>query len=131
MAFHEVVLSTAGSFPAVAAVETSLSRLRAVYARLGLQADMGAILPRAFLAAGMRPATTLSSRLEADGLGFCPAWLAGIVASAVPMMEATGVATAAAVDVPTLESRIRSEVEAAGATMLAPLMVGAVGRIAG
>ncbi|HZF79514.1 MAG TPA: methyltransferase domain-containing protein [Rubrivivax sp.] len=56
-----------------------------------------------------------------------PALLSGVVNSLLPQIVASGVATAAQVDMATLQSRIAQEVRAARAVILPPVLAGAWG----
>jgi hypothetical protein len=67
--------------------------------------------------------------LDACGEGFCPAWVSTTVRSLLPRMEALGVATAAEIDIDTLEARMRVELREAQALHVGPLMVGAWARV--
>jgi hypothetical protein len=60
--------------------------------------------------------------------GQLPAWMAETVRSLLPRMEALGIATAAAVDVDTLEQRLREEVARMHGFAVSPLMYGAFAR---
>lgn len=86
-----------------------------VYARAGLDANMGLRLHRIFLDAGL-PAPHM--HLDA-AVGGTPEWpgfeyMAGLVRTLLPRMTALGVATEEEVDVDTLADRLRSEAVATG-----------------
>lgn len=57
-----------------------------------------------------------------------PALLSGVVHSLLPQIVASGVATAAQIDIATLQSRIAGAARAAGAVVLPPVLAGAWGR---
>jgi SAM-dependent methyltransferase len=57
-----------------------------------------------------------------------PALLSGVVNSLLPQIVGSGVATAAQIDMATLQHRIAQEVRAAGAVILPPVLAGAWGR---
>ena len=52
-------------------------------------------------------------------------YLATVTRTQLPLMERTGVASAAEVDVATLAARLRDEVVAADATVVPPPLIGA------
>ena len=69
--------------------------------------------------------------LAEDGhnLAAGPVTLAGIIRTVLPLMEQTGVATAADVGVETLQQRLSDEVAAAGAVLAHPMLLSAWGTI--
>jgi len=65
----------------------------------------------------------------ADPLG--PALFAGVLRSLAPRIHASGIATEAELDLPTLQERIGHDLRDAGAVVALPTVVGAFGRRAG
>jgi hypothetical protein len=95
------------------------------FERAGLDPELGARLGTDVLpAAGLDPATAFGIQPflpPADGARM----VAGIVRTMLPVIERTGVATAAEIDVTTLDTRIARELRERHARFAAPALVGA------
>jgi ubiquinone/menaquinone biosynthesis C-methylase UbiE len=126
VAFHEFDVTRATSEPHVPLLERSATRvveaLRCGHAdpRMGLrlaQTFREAQLPTPRMIAHARVGTFADAALFLQ--------LAGITRTLLPVMEKHGIATAAEVDVDTLAERLQRAVQAADATVVAPLFVGA------
>lgn len=124
--FHEFVGSRSESSPKCDVVEQSLSWIRRALTLAGANFDMGYALHSAFVNAGLpAPQLKMEARIGAgpDYQGYRT--IAEVVRTLMPVIERTGIATAAEVDIDTLEERMRSEVVSAGAVLVAPPFVGA------
>jgi SAM-dependent methyltransferase len=104
--------------------------VREAMTRAGGHHRMGLKLRGAFLDAGL-PAPTLRSEQDlgggADWLGYDN--LALVVRSLLPVIVATGAATAAELEVDTLADRLRSQLIATGGVAASPPFVGAWSRV--
>jgi ubiquinone/menaquinone biosynthesis C-methylase UbiE len=116
--------------PPVPVFERTVHILREAMARAGVHTRMGVELHGAFLAAGL-PAPRLRSEQDvgatADWIGFDN--FALVMRSLLPVIEATGTATAAELDVDTLADRLRAELIEVGGVAGHPPLVGAWARI--
>ncbi|MBX6722068.1 MAG: class I SAM-dependent methyltransferase [Dactylosporangium sp.] len=128
--FQEMDLTEAISDPPCPLYDSTLDRVRQTLRRVGADPRTGLKLPRFFAAAGLpTPRLILGARVETGPDTQAYAQVVGIVRTLLPLMEQTGVATAADVDVDTLADRLRAEVTAAGATIVSPHYIGAWTRL--
>lgn len=126
VAFQEMDMGSFTSAPTCPLVETTGDRIRQTFARAGLDYRTGLSLGRTFVAAGLPVPTMLQmARVEGgEGSPLYP-WMEQTVRTLLPLMERTGVASAAEVDVDTLASRLRQEVVANQAVVVPPPFIGA------
>ena len=130
IAFHEFDLDGAKSEPPCELYEVTLQRVRRTFQRAGVEQRMGLKLPRVFEEAGLPPPhLMLHGRAEFGPESAAYEQLSGIVRTVLPLIERTGVATAAEVDVETLTVRLRAEAVARKATLVAPIFIGAWTRV--
>jgi hypothetical protein len=114
------------SHPPAALWDATVALLQSAFVRAGLRARFGLELFGAFVAAGLGEPQL---RSEHD-LGGGAKWsgyvvLAETIRSLLPVIEATGLATAADVDPDTLADRLRADVVATGGVAVSPALVGA------
>ena len=96
------------------------------YNALGAEMQMGMKLPAVFQEAGLPvPDTRVESRLVTDPDSPYYRLTAEFFRMLLPTMERLGIATAAEVDVDTLEARLRAEIRAFGSIVMTPPLVGA------
>ena len=96
------------------------------YIALGAEMQMGMKLPIVFQQAGLpMPETRVESRLVADADSPYYRLIAEFFRMLLPTMERLGIATAAEVDVDTLEARLRAEIRAFGSVVMTPPLVAA------
>ena len=110
----EFDLRSARSLPSTPLVGQALLWLSQAFARAGIEPTLGSRLWAVLQDAGLRPLgmTGIQPHFgpeDPDG----PAMLAGIVRTALPLIERTGVATAAEVGADTLQQRLSDELAAA------------------
>jgi ubiquinone/menaquinone biosynthesis C-methylase UbiE len=99
------------------------------YVALGAEMQMGMKLPSVLQQAGLpMPKTRVESRLVRDADSPYYRLIAEFIRTLLPAMECLGVATAAEVDVDTLEERIRTEIHGQGTIVMTPPLVGAWAR---
>jgi SAM-dependent methyltransferase len=120
----EFDMPVARAEPSCVSVAQTRAWVIEAFRRGGMNPALGARLGSVLRLAGLAKPVVLGlqSYLDpADGARF----LAGIAATLLPLMERTGVASAAEVNISTLQSRLEAEMVAAGSVMLPPTLVGA------
>jgi SAM-dependent methyltransferase len=130
VAFQEVDVGVGAlSFPRCPTQEQCAERIQATYRAGGIHVRMGARLFGVFRDAGLsEPTMRLDARIGGgpDFPGY--AHLAWLVRSLLPMIERFGIATAAEVDIETLEDRLRTEAVAGGGVFVSAPFIGAWAR---
>lgn len=126
IAFQEFDLASVTSEPYCDLPETIMQQIIQTFERAGLETRCGLKLRRIFQDAGL-PAPDMLQCARVDGGPDSGAYdyLQQTVRTLLPIMERTGVATAAEIDVDTLADRVRAEVLARDATIVTPPMIGA------
>lgn len=117
---------SARSLPPTPLVDQALSWLGEAFTRSGIEPALGPRLWTVLREAGLRPVGMMGVQPHfgpEDPHG--PALLAGIVRTAVPLMERTSVATAADVGPDTFQQRLSDELAASSAVFAHPMLVSA------
>ncbi len=119
----EFDVTVARTIPATQLASQALSWVKAASERTGMDTALGPRLWRVLEQAGLAPTGMLSIQShfgpgDADG----HALLAGIVRTLLPAIEQSAIATAADVDVDTLQPRLREEMERASAVFAFPAL---------
>ena len=128
-AFHEFDVTGSTSEPHVPLFDRSLARVTEALRRGHAEPRMGLRLAQAFRQAELpTPRMIAHARIGTGADTAIFHQLAGITRTLLPVMERNGIATAAEVDVDTLAERLQRAVQAADATVVAPLFVGAWAR---
>jgi ubiquinone/menaquinone biosynthesis C-methylase UbiE len=122
----EFDVSTGRSVPPTSLVDQVYAWIAEAFRRAGIRPALGPHLWSVLVATGLRPLGMLGVQPhfgpeDPDG----PALLAGIVRTAMPLIERGGVATAKDVGVDTLQQRITAELAAHGAVLAHPTMFSA------
>jgi 2-polyprenyl-3-methyl-5-hydroxy-6-metoxy-1,4-benzoquinol methylase len=126
VAFQEMDMGTATCEPDCPLFATTGERIIQTFVRAGLDHRTGLKLARIYRNAGLpAPQTLQGARVESGPDSPVYAWLAQTTRTLLPLMERTGVASAAEVGVDTLEARLREAVVAADATIVPPPLIGA------
>src|SRR5262249_29897073 len=126
----EFDLSSAHSVPATPLATQALSWLSEAFTRGGIQPALGPHLWAILQDAGLRPLGMIGVQPHFGPRGpDGPATLAGIVRTGPPLIEQTGVATAADVRAETLQQRLSDESAAAAAVMAHPRLLSAWGTV--
>lgn len=127
---QEMDIGVVRTEPPVPFVETHIELVRTVFERVGLDTRPGLRLHDQFIKAGL-PAPTMVSlgRVEGAPASDSVAALASILDSMLPALEATGLATAAQLDVETLASRASAAVRESGSLVFTPPLIAAWARI--
>jgi 2-polyprenyl-3-methyl-5-hydroxy-6-metoxy-1,4-benzoquinol methylase len=128
--FQEMDMATGRSLPALPLFQRVSNWVSTTFQRAGVDTEMGSRLFEIYRRAGL-PAPQLLSAARAVG-GDCPevcAWLAGTLASLLPLAEKLGVATRDEVQIESLASRLGAELVAGGGAVHTPVFVGAWARM--
>jgi SAM-dependent methyltransferase len=124
--FQDFDMEGARSEPACDLFDTTVWRVKQTFTRTGADIRAGLKLARIFQEAGLpMPHMILGARVESGPDALIYDQLAQVTRSLLPVMERTGIARAAEVDVETLAGRIRDEAMANNATLVSPALIGA------
>jgi SAM-dependent methyltransferase len=128
--FQEFDIAVARTEPATPLAERTIDIVREAFARAGVDDRPGLHLYDHFRAAGL-PAPELMSlgRIEAAPARASVAMLVGVVTTLLPLIEATHVATAAEIDLPTLPDRLIAELTAMQGLVFPPPLITAWTRV--
>jgi SAM-dependent methyltransferase len=124
----EFDLHSARSLPATPLVGQALSWLGEAFTRAGIDPALGPGLWAVLQAAGLQPSGMIGVQPhfgpeDPDGAAI----LAGIVRTVLPLIERTGVATAAQVGADTLQQRLSGELATSAAVFAHPMLISAWG----
>ena len=122
----EVDIRSARSLPPTPLVHQASSWLAEAFTRAGIQTSLGPRLWAVLKEAGLTPFGMLALQPhfgpeDPDG----PAILAGIVRTALPLIERTGVATSEQVEAETIQQRLSDELRTAAAVFAHPMLYSA------
>ncbi|MEV6524453.1 methyltransferase domain-containing protein [Longispora sp. NPDC051575] len=125
----EFDMTGARSVPATPLVTRAREWICGAIERAGMDPGIGARLGSVFAAAGLGAPTMVGVQgYHPAGDPNGPLVLSGVLRSLLPLLEATGMATAAEVDVETVRERVAAELAGAGAVFVPPTLVGAWAR---
>ena len=124
----EFDLHSARSLPSTPLVGQALSWLREAFTRAGVDPAIGPRLWAVLQAAGLQPSGMIGVQphfgpQDPDGAAI----LAGIVRTVLPLIERTGVASAAEVGADTLQQRLSGELATSAAVFAHPMLISAWG----
>jgi SAM-dependent methyltransferase len=122
----EFDLATARALPATPLVSQAVSWLAGAFAKGGIQPSLGPRLWSELREAGLRPRGMIGVQPHfgpdnPDGA----ALLAGIIRTAAPLIQRTGVATAEEIGAETFTERLREELQANSAVFAHPILLSA------
>lgn len=122
----EFDLYSARALPSTPLVDRALAWVSAAFKHAGIEASLGPRLWAMLQSAGLRPLGMIGVQphfgpRDPDG----PAMLAGIVRTALPLIERSGVATATEVGADTLQQRLSEELATASAVWAHPMLLSA------
>jgi len=127
--FHEIDTTGSKSEPVCELFETAVGRINQTFTRAGADIRLGLKLARVFQEAGLpRPQMIQGARVESGPDSPAYNVVAQLTRTLLPLMERTGVATAAEVGVDTLADRLRQEAVTRNATWVSPTFIGAWAR---
>lgn len=124
--FQEFDMANCRSFPPAPTFDHALSLIRQTLLATGAHVQLGLELHQVYLDAGLpAPAMRLDSLVGGgqDFVGY--ALTADLMQSVLPTMERLNLATAAELDLPTFEQRLRLEVSCSKGVILCPALIGA------
>jgi hypothetical protein len=115
--------------PPAAVVNDVRAWLLDLFARSGIELEMGPKLYATFKTAGLN-----SPQMRVDGFiggadDIAPKLVAEVARLLLPQAEALGVITAGEVEIDTLEERMRADLVTTGGVMSTPLLIGAWARL--
>jgi SAM-dependent methyltransferase len=126
VALQEMDMGAATCEPDCPLFLTTGDRVVQTFIRAGIDHRTGLKLSRIYRDAGLpAPETLQGARVESGPDSPVYAWLAETARTLLPLMERTGVASAAEVEVDTLAARLREEIVTAEATVVPPPLIGA------
>jgi SAM-dependent methyltransferase len=119
----EIDVGTARSLPPTPLVTRVIGWIREAFARAGVDGALGPRLWRVLEDAGLQPLGMTAVQphfgpTDRDGAAI----VAGVVGAVMPLIERTGTATAAEVDVASLEDRLATELAAASSVFAHPAL---------
>jgi ubiquinone/menaquinone biosynthesis C-methylase UbiE len=128
--FQEFDLAVTRSEPPCPLAERMIELVRQAFARSGVDARPGFRLYDHFREAGL-PSPELMSlgRIEAAPAPGSARMLVGVLTTLLPVIEATGVATAAEIDLPTLPERLMTELAVTESLVFPPPLITAWTRV--
>ena len=130
--FQDFAMTSARQRPETEVFRVTLARVLQAFTAAGFPTEMGYGLGRVLRAAGLsQPQMSVAARWEEEPDAMAYRILAEVTRTLLPVMTRLGVATAAEVDIDTLESRLRRAAAEAGSGVCAPLLVSAWSRRAG
>lgn len=130
VAFQEIHIIGSMSVPPCPLWDTSIRRIHDAFSRAGANPSMGLSLAQTFIGAGLpRPQMLLAARVESGPDTAAFAQMAGITRTLLPVIEKTGLGTAASIGVDDLVDRLRAEAIEHDATLVSPSLVGAWTRV--
>jgi 2-polyprenyl-3-methyl-5-hydroxy-6-metoxy-1,4-benzoquinol methylase len=126
VAFQEMNVEEAKSFPKVELFEQSMRRIVETLHREKVKTLMGLGLYRTFVEAGLPPPQLImGARVEGSSNSLGYQIVAQVVKSLLPVMQKLGVANEKEIQIETLAQRLRDEVLSRGAVIVLPPLVGA------
>ena len=129
VAFQEMDMGAVTWTPHCPQLAAASDRIVQTFTRAGIDHRTGLKLARIYRDAGLpAPRTLQGARVESGPDSPVYAYVAQVTRTLLPLMERTGVASAAEVQLDTLADRLRDEVVAADATVVPPPLVGAWAR---
>lgn len=124
--FHEIDTSNSRSEPVCELLTTAVKWIEQTLTRAGADTKMGSKLARVFQEAGLpRPQMIQGARVENGPDSEAYNVVTQLTRTLLPLMERTGIATAADVEIDLLADRMREEAVALNATWISPAYIGA------
>jgi hypothetical protein len=122
--FLEFDVEQAGAYPDVPLATRMIGYVKEAFTRAGVDVRPGLRLHDQFMAAGLpKPEMVSLGRIEAAPAPGSCAMLTGVLRTLLPLIEQTGVATAEAIELDTLEHRLQTELLAKNAVVVTPPLI--------
>lgn len=131
VAFIEMDIDHAGSVPKLPLLSQCVEMISATYRKVGVEPNMGEGLYSTFRAAQLSPELTGMTRITNASDMVIYGFIAQTIASLMPTIESSGIATAAEIDADTLAERLKAQATAADVVIMMPRLVGAWARYTG
>jgi len=129
VAFIEMDIGAAVSIPEMPLFEQCKAWLTGLYAKVGVEANMGSRLYETFAAAGLNARLNGYSRVEGGENALRYDFMTPSIATLLPGIVKFGVATEQEVDIATLGARVRRDVLAGNHCFIFPRVIGAWAQI--
>ena len=127
--FQEFDMANCRSLPPVPTFDRAVDLIRKTLVAYGARVQLGLELHQIYLDAGLPSPTMRMDALVGGGPDFVGySLVADVAQSLLPAMEKFNLATAAALDLPTFEQRLRHEVSSSKGVILSPGLLGAFSR---
>jgi SAM-dependent methyltransferase len=127
--FQEFDMLPGKTVPPAAVVNDVRAWLLDVFARSGIELEMGAKLYAVFKAAGLNPPHMRVDGFIGGAESICPELVASVARTLMPQAEALGAISAEELQIDTLEERMRADLAGTGGVMSTPLLIGAWARL--
>lgn len=127
--FQELDYMSGRTIPSDALVDQVRQWLIEAFEQSGMNLQMGPNLYDLFGKAGLEPPHMRLDGFIGGAESIAPMFLANVVRTLMPHLEELGVATAADVQIETLEERMRLDLARIGGVMQSPLLIGAWTRL--
>lgn len=128
LAFIEMDIDHAGSVPELPLLARCIRIISDTYRKVGVEPNMGENLYATFRAAQLKPELTGMTRMTNASDEVIYGFVAQTIASLMPTIVQSGIATAAEIEVETLAERLREQAVAADLMVAMPRLVGAWAR---
>ena len=129
--FQEFDQLAGKTIPPTPVVDEVRGWLLSAFRKAGIELEMGPRLYSAFKDAGLN-----APQMRVDGFiggaeSVSPALIANVVRTLLPQLEALEIASAKDIQIDTLESRMRADLERTGGVLMTPLLIGAWAHLSG
>jgi SAM-dependent methyltransferase len=126
VAFQEFDIDGSHSFPPSRTFDQCLEWISAAFRATGTDTRMGVKLHSAFVAAGLpAPAMSLDAGIWGGQDGTPATMVTDVIRSLLPVLAKMGIATAAEVEIDSLQGRLQQEIVAGGGVAISPSLIGA------
>jgi len=130
IAFQEFDVEAARCYPESPAFRQAMEWITAALEKTGADNRMGLKLHSTFVAAGLpEPSMSLEASIGGGENDPGSLLLPEVIRSLLPVIERLGIASAAQVQIESLESRVRAEIAELGAITILPTLIGAWTRL--
>lgn len=125
VAFVELDVDSALAMPSFDLFDQCMDWIKELYSQLGIERNMGSKLYASFCHAGLAPGLSSSVLIEGGKESTAHDYVAEAIRSLQPSLEASGVATAAEIDITTLADRLFLAAKAQPRCFVYPRLTGA------
>lgn len=130
VAFQEFDITSARCYPPVRIYEQCIEWINAAFGRTGTDSRMGMKLHASYVAAGLpAPSMSVDAGIWAGENSPVAKLVTDVIRSLLPVLVQSGIATAAEVDINSLQERIQKQLLANGSVAISPSLVGCWTRV--